>query len=63
MDSTAFGHGMMTSFPDNPSLILATLDEELNSPLSLVLYGRGAICLGFDGIASAHRTTHHPFVH
>lgn len=45
------------SCPDNPSLILATLDEELNSPVSLVLYGRGAICLGFDGIASAHRTT------
>jgi hypothetical protein len=57
MDSTAFAQGTMTNFPDNPSLILATLDGELNSPVSLVLYGRGAICLGFDGIASAHRTT------
>ena len=57
MDSTAFAQGAMTNFPDNPSLILATLDGELNSPVSLVLYGRGAICLGFDGIAGAHRTT------
>ena len=33
---------------DNASLILKTLDEHLDHPLRLILYGRAAINLGFD---------------
>lgn len=42
---------------DNPSEIVATLDAEVAHPVSLVLYGRGAICLGFDGAEPAHQST------
>jgi hypothetical protein len=45
------GHG------DNPSLILTTLDGELMEPVSLVLYGRGSICLGYEGIEAGHEAT------
>jgi hypothetical protein len=34
---------------DNASLILQTLDEHLDHPLQLVLYGRAALQLGFEG--------------
>jgi hypothetical protein len=44
-------------FADNPSEILSTLDKELSETASLVLYGRAAICLGFEGIDEAHRAT------
>lgn len=47
----------MSTFSDNPSEILSTLDKELSETASLVLYGRGVICLGFDGIDEAHRAT------
>ena len=33
---------------DNPSLILQTLDRHLDHSVSLVLYGRAALWLGFD---------------
>jgi len=33
---------------DNPSRILHTLDSFLDHPVRLILYGRAAICLGFD---------------
>ena len=42
---------------DNPSEILKTLDNELSQPVSLVLYGRGSICLGFDRPQAEHRST------
>lgn len=34
---------------NNPSLLLTTLDGHLDHPVSLVLYGRACISLGFDG--------------
>jgi hypothetical protein len=33
---------------DNPSLILQTVDRRLDHPMSLVLYGRAALWLGFN---------------
>lgn len=48
---------MMDEVVDNPSEIVATLDAELAHPVSLVLYGREAICLGFDGAEPAHQST------
>lgn len=47
----------MSMFADNPSEILSTLDKELSETASLVLYGRAAICLGFEGVDEAHRAT------
>jgi len=47
----------MSEFPDNPSEILATLDKELSHPVPLVLYGRAAVCLGFEETAASHRAT------
>lgn len=34
---------------DNPSLILQTVDKHLNHEVRLVVYGRAALWLGFDG--------------
>lgn len=47
----------MSGSGDNPSLILTTLDRELDVPISLVLYGRGAICLGYEGVEAGHEAT------
>lgn len=33
---------------DNPSLILRTLDQHLDHEVRLVIYGRSALCLGFN---------------
>lgn len=33
---------------DNPSLILQTVDRRLDHEVRLVIYGRAAVCLGFD---------------
>jgi hypothetical protein len=37
---------------DNPSLILQTLDKHLDHEVRLVIYGRAALWLGFDGSPS-----------
>jgi len=42
---------------DNPSQVILTLDQELDHGVSLVIYGRGALCLGFDGVPAAFQTT------
>jgi hypothetical protein len=34
--------------PNNPAEVLLTLDRELDHHVSLVLYGRAALCLGFE---------------
>jgi len=34
--------------PHNPAEVILTLDSELDHDVSLVLYGRAALCLGFD---------------
>lgn len=33
---------------DHPSRVLSTLDRHLDHKVSLVIYGRAALCLGFD---------------
>ncbi len=35
--------------PNNPAEILLSLDRQLDHGVPLVLYGRAALCLGFDG--------------
>jgi hypothetical protein len=34
--------------PNNPAEVLLTLDRELDHHVPLVLYGRAALCLGFE---------------
>jgi hypothetical protein len=43
--------------PNNPAEILLTLDQQLDHEVSLVLYGRAALCLGFDGGPPAFQNT------
>jgi hypothetical protein len=43
--------------PNNPSEILVTLDCELDHDVSLVLYGRAALCLGFSQSPPAFQAT------
>lgn len=40
----------MTEPENNPSKLLRTLDEFLDHPVSLVLYGRASLALGFDRV-------------
>jgi len=42
---------------DNPTQVLTTLDRRLDHPVSLVLYGRAALCLGFDSTRREFATT------
>ncbi len=42
---------------DNPTQVLTTLDRRLDHPVSLVLYGRAALCLGFDSSRREFATT------
>ncbi len=42
---------------DNPTEVLLALDEELDHEVSLVLYGRAALALGFDSAPSEFATT------
>jgi hypothetical protein len=43
--------------PNNPAEILLTLDQQLDHEVSLVLYGRAALCLGFDQAPTACHAT------
>ena len=43
--------------PNNPAEILLSLDRQLDHEVSLVLYGRAALCLGFDGAPPAFQAT------
>jgi len=43
--------------PNNPAEILLALDRQLDHEVSLVLYGRAALCLGFDQAPPACHTT------
>ncbi len=43
--------------PNNPAEILLTLDQELDHEVPLVLYGRSALCLGFDQPPAAFQST------
>ena len=42
---------------NNPERILTALDRHLDHEISLVLYGRAAISLGFDGVPEAAKRT------
>jgi hypothetical protein len=43
--------------PNNPAEILLSLDQQLDHELPLVLYGRAALCLGFDQAPPAFQAT------
>ena len=47
----------MKSVSDNPTEVLLALDRELDHEVSLVLYGRAALCLGFAEPDAAFATT------
>jgi hypothetical protein len=42
---------------NNPARILTTLDRHLDHPVSLVLFGRAAICLGYSGASKEAAAT------
>lgn len=44
---------MMSVGSGNPDRLLLALDEHLDHPVRLVIYGRSAVWLGFDGAAAA----------
>ncbi|MBL9154724.1 MAG: hypothetical protein JNK37_19750 [Verrucomicrobiales bacterium] len=47
----------MIEAADNPSEVILTLDAKLDHAVSLVLFGRAALCLGFDRPRSAFSAT------
>ena len=47
----------MSSQINNPSEVLSTLDALLDHEVCLVLFGRGALCLGFEGGRAEYLTT------
>ncbi len=47
----------MSTSLDNPSELLSTLDAALNHKVSLVIFGRGALCLRFDHSKPEYGTT------
>lgn len=47
MDQAAHARDEMKRVTDNPTEVLLALDRELDHEVSLVLYGRAALCLGF----------------
>lgn len=47
----------MSEIINNPAEVVLTLDAEMDHEVSLVLYGRGALCLGFENIPPAYLTT------
>lgn len=40
----------MSAAPGNPDRLLLALDERLDHPVRLIVYGRAAVWLGFDGV-------------
>ncbi len=47
----------MKPLADNPTQVLLALDRELDHEVSLVLYGRAALCLGFPDTPAGFGTT------
>lgn len=47
----------MSTGPNNPTEVLLALDRELDHEVSLVLYGRAALALGFDSAPAEFATT------
>lgn len=43
---------------NNPSEVLGMLDSLLDHEISLVIYGRGALCLGFEDVREEFLATH-----
>jgi hypothetical protein len=48
----------MSAATNNPTQVIQTLDAELDHEVSLVLYGRAALCLGFDNPPAQFAMTH-----
>ncbi len=40
----------MSAAPGNPDRLLLALDDRLDHPVRLIIYGRAAVWLGFDGV-------------
>jgi hypothetical protein len=57
MDPSARAGDEMKRVEDNPTEVLLALDRELDHEVSLVLYGRAALCLGFPDAAAGFGTT------
>ncbi|MFN0079638.1 MAG: DUF6036 family nucleotidyltransferase [Prosthecobacter sp.] len=47
----------MSTMIDNPTEVIQTLDAALDHAVSLVIYGRGALCLGFEHPRAEFLTT------
>lgn len=47
----------MSALVNNPAEVVSTLDGFLDHPVALVVYGRGALCLGFANIRDEYLTT------
>jgi len=47
----------MNEVRDNPVEVITTLDRELDHEVSLVVFGRGALRLGFERPLAIHQTT------
>ena len=57
MDQTHTAANRMINRSDNPTEVLLALDSELDHEISLVLYGRAALCLGFENVPPEFGTT------
>jgi hypothetical protein len=57
VDQATSATDFMRPTNDNPTEVLLTLDRELDHEVSLVLYGRAALCLGFSDAPAEFGTT------
>lgn len=57
MDQAKSAPARMNTTPDNPTEVLQTLDRELDHEVSLVLYGRAVLYLGFPDAPAEFGTT------
>lgn len=47
----------MSGMVDNPAEVILTLDNQLDHEISLVVFGRGALCLGYPNAPQEYYTT------
>lgn len=49
--------GCMSAVANNPEEVISTLDSQLDHEVSLVVFGRGALCLGYSNAPAEYFTT------
>lgn len=54
---TAHARSGMSAMADNPAEVVSTLDSQLDHEISLVLFDRGALCLGYSNPPQEYFTT------